>query len=281
MPNWVINSLTFNGTKSQLSQIIEKYMPYDEAGDNCFDLNSIVPMPESLNITAGGWQEEAIQAYLTMLSPDCDFFESAFGIKPLEAKLSGDGFWLLIAEATHKSEEHCRSSFSKPKLMYMSESELSSFAEAIIRSETSEEEKKKKKAEMIAFGKAAFENIRLYGHADWYGWCNENWGTKWNASETCVSMCDGTLVVYFNTAWSSPIPALVSLSEQIKDDKDLKGVSFELVYADEDRGSNTGILTFDEEENLNFEAYESMSEEAIALYAELWQDDEVYDEDDE
>lgn len=30
-------------------------------------------------------------------------------------------------------------------------------------------------------GKAAWQNIRDFGAPTWYEWCNQNWGTKWNA----------------------------------------------------------------------------------------------------
>lgn len=30
-------------------------------------------------------------------------------------------------------------------------------------------------------GKAAWNNIRLYGVPTWYEWCTQHWGTKWNA----------------------------------------------------------------------------------------------------
>ena len=30
-------------------------------------------------------------------------------------------------------------------------------------------------------GKAAWNNIRLYGVPTWYGWRNQHWGTKWNS----------------------------------------------------------------------------------------------------
>ena len=30
-------------------------------------------------------------------------------------------------------------------------------------------------------GKTAWNNLRQYGAPTWYEWCNQNWGTKWNA----------------------------------------------------------------------------------------------------
>jgi hypothetical protein len=50
------------------------------------------------------------------------------------------------------------------------------------------------------------ENIRLYGAEDWYRWHIDNWGTKWDASSTCVEQLDDqNFNVQFHTAWSPPI----------------------------------------------------------------------------
>jgi hypothetical protein len=50
------------------------------------------------------------------------------------------------------------------------------------------------------------ENVRLYGAEDWYKWHIDNWGTKWDASSTCVEQLDDqNYNVQFHTAWSPPI----------------------------------------------------------------------------
>lgn len=40
----------------------------------------------------------------------------------------------------------------------------------------------------------------------WYEWCCKNWGTKWNACHTEVSREGEAIRLFFNTAWSPPIP---------------------------------------------------------------------------
>ena len=75
------------------------------------------------------------------------------------------------------------------------------------------------------------------GTKNWYGWSVENWGTKWNAYdfENLPKIKDG---IVFNTAWSS-VPAIVQkISERFPD------VGIEYAWADEDFGSNTGLLEF-------------------------------------
>lgn len=57
-------------------------------------------------------------------------------------------------------------------------------------------------------GKAAWNNIRLYGVPTWYGWRNQHWGTKWNFygyGEAEVNYQEGD-ALNFLTAWSAPHP---------------------------------------------------------------------------
>lgn len=70
------------------------------------------------------------------------------------------------------------------------------------------------------------ELFEEYGHVDWYSWSVENWGTKWNPYNAAHSG-DGSLYT-FDTAWS-PVSAevLLKLHEMFPE------TSFELVYGDE------------------------------------------------
>lgn len=64
-------------------------------------------------------------------------------------------------------------------------------------------------------GKAAWNNIRLYGVPTWYGWRNHHWGTKWNSygyGEAKVDYQDGD-ALNFLTAWSAPHPVMEKLAE--------------------------------------------------------------------
>jgi hypothetical protein len=81
---------------------------------------------------------------------------------------------------------------------------------------------------------------------DWYDWCVENWGTKWEISE---SYEDENGFICFDTAWSTPATALVKLSEQYP------GLSFEVEYADEDLGGNCGRYVLQSGGELEYEPY--------------------------
>jgi len=51
------------------------------------------------------------------------------------------------------------------------------------------------------------------GHYNWYTWCNDHWGTKWDATEFSRLNTDKPtiLIFVFNTAWGPPEPVLLKL----------------------------------------------------------------------
>ena len=73
------------------------------------------------------------------------------------------------------------------------------------------------------------------GLPDWYSWCCDHWGTKWNACEPQTTDWGFT----FNTAWSTPLPVIEALS------KKFPTVAFSVEFADEDLGNNCGIYTYE------------------------------------
>jgi hypothetical protein len=81
--------------------------------------------------------------------------------------------------------------------------------------------------EQAAIAKTGFDN--------WYDWRIEKWGTKWNAYHQARSSDN---VVTFQTAWSAPLPVLAALAAQHPEAR------FVLEYADEDIGSNAGIVIY-------------------------------------
>ena len=61
-------------------------------------------------------------------------------------------------------------------------------------------------------------NIAKYGAKDWYDWCINNWGTKWDSSETVPTVDfteddESQLGYSFQTAWAPPIPVYDKLAE--------------------------------------------------------------------
>lgn len=64
-----------------------------------------------------------------------------------------------------------------------------------------------------------FINRMQESNLDWYNWCCNNWGTKWNAVDTYISYSDKDQVgtIQFDTAWDEPEPVLISLSKKFPD----------------------------------------------------------------
>ena len=54
------------------------------------------------------------------------------------------------------------------------------------------------------------EELRAqYGYADWYDFCVNEWGTKWDIGDGqgIQAWDDNELIVYFDSAWSPPVAA--------------------------------------------------------------------------
>ena len=69
--------------------------------------------------------------------------------------------------------------------------------------------------ELADLGDTYRKNKELYGFEDWYDWCCEYWGTKWNASN-CEIHDDNSF--FFDTPWAPPEPVLkkMAISENIR-----------------------------------------------------------------
>jgi len=76
--------------------------------------------------------------------------------------------------------------------------------------------------EQKALVAAEESNLEKYGHRNWYDWCVNNWGTKWNAGGDNDAMQvdydedqgnQGTALFQFDTAWAPPLGVLEKLME--------------------------------------------------------------------
>lgn len=91
--------------------------------------------------------------------------------------------------------------------------------------------------EEFELGRKAFQNEQKYGATDWYHWCINNWGTKWNSygyDGYDSSNAPETHTLSFNTAWSAPHKVLEALTQKYPD------IEFTHEWADEDFGQNCG-----------------------------------------
>lgn len=115
----------------------------------------------------------------------------------------------------------------------------------------------------MEMGRKALRNIDVYGHADWYSWSIDNWGTKWNAYSTEVNENE----IVFQTAWSCPYEVFVALSQKYPD------VEFSIRYADEDFGANVGEFTLLNGEEIESNQPEEGSSEAYRLAMDILNDE--------
>jgi hypothetical protein len=80
-------------------------------------------------------------------------------------------------------------------------------------------------------GSMGKEEWKIYGRNNWYDWSIENWDTKWNASN---GYRHNDKCIVFDTAWSLPYNIYCELAKKYP-----KAI-IEVMYADEDIGSNCG-----------------------------------------
>lgn len=237
MPNWVRNHLKIHGEKA--AEVMRSYLIEDEYNDcgYAFDFNKILPMPEELNIISGTTTADCAKLFINAMLQDTDAF----------AKYAG-----LFAKAFERD-------------FYLSESEQAKLMERTLehKDHTNNELLFGTKADVYAYGKRALDNYEKYGAKDWYDWCIENWGTKWNACETQIDDLN-TAEVYFDTAWSSISELVEKLAAQHPECR------FEYEYAEEQVGLYSGYRNFENGILCDGEDYPTLSKEAYEMHFALW-----------
>lgn len=199
-------------------------------GHRCFDFNKLIPMPASLNIECGSTTDENIIYFLTerctipirKLSPDKKALLDVLVRNMIAgSRWPDEVFHRVMADAFEETEQ--------------------------------------KRQRRYNMGQTYVSNYQQYGAATWYDWCNQFWGTKWNASDTEIIDND---TIRFDTAWSNPEPILLKLAE-IYPDRMIKHW-----WADEDRGCNTGYRWL--QGDVSSEEPHHLDAEALMLYAKCW-----------
>jgi hypothetical protein len=177
MPNHTTNVLVCNGETEDIKAILEMVMQREEDGELNFDFNSIVPMPEDLQITSGSAGDQAY-ACLHGTEKDIEYYLSMPWVK--EAGVTTREELIPFLEKGHDKNVNDGLTWRELGDRYAS-------------------------------------NLKNYGAKTWYDWCCENWGTKWNAYNSEITEDDveyGHLVISFQTAWSPPTPVYEALAEK-------------------------------------------------------------------
>lgn len=239
MPNWVTNSLSINGPEDQKAKFFE-VVRGEEAG---FDFSSIMPMPESLRLVAGGHDELAIYAALLKESSREVAIATLRSMSRFPSFLSDERFVKMDDEIDHLMHES--NAFEGSEVVY----DAATSPETYI--------------ELLRWGKVYVSNYRKYGCLNWYEWCNENWGSKWNACD--VESDEDSGIVSFMTAWAPP-DGIAEALPGVLTSIGAKDVTVEWQWAEE-QGYYGGIfyINADAVAEANFEN----SEEAYDLCEEL------------
>jgi hypothetical protein len=250
MPNWVKNRLTIEGGNAET--VLAELTTADAYGERNFDFNKIIPMPESLHITAGSTTDSCVALYLTAVNPNVEYYGNKKD-KVSHAKYS-------------KMIEKLRASDKKVNgfdLMLPVE-KIAEYEKSVIGESTFDAGPTREAA--IAYGKRAVDNVLEYGHMNWYDWSIANWGTKWNAYESRFDGC----TVEFDTAWSDVSELMRQLSGKYPDD------TFYYDFAEEQAGLYTGDFTFENGEETGGGYFDKYSREAYEKYFEFWGGAEDY-----
>lgn len=121
-------------------------------------------------------------------------------------------------------------------------------------------------------------NYRKCGFLHVMDHARATWGTKWNACSSSHNAEEGT--ARFDTAWSCPKPLLVEVSKRFPE------ATIEVVFADEDIGSNCGRFTLKDGEVTSSDIapnWNDMGEQDRKKWSDFardvkgWTDDEVED----
>lgn len=193
MPNWV---KTIVKTKPEvLKDVMSKY-----SIEGKFSFDKVIPMPKDLEIESGS-SGEAGMMFLFLESKD-DLFKLKINrvfhsLNPFHSDIYRD-----------KRFEEIEDNFEK----YKEDPEF---------------------VESIELGKKYISNYDKYGHATWYEWCSDKWGTKWDLS--AFQSNEDTMI--FETAWGFAGNVILELSNKYPD------VIFKCEYADEGIIENSGSVS--------------------------------------
>lgn len=250
MPNWVRVTVI-----AKDADVLKEKLLNDK--DNV-DFNKLIPMPEELNISSGSnsyevqssgyysdYKAEQIKSQKPADEIMAGYYNDTITQRQFVDKcLANEELCSIVREIKRWTDEYAS---NKPINNWTKEVEESPY-ETFFR---------------------GYFNVHRFGHNDWYDWCIENWGTKWNAKETFV-VDDHT--VDFETAWSMPEPVFVELA---------KYTDIRVIYADENLGFNCGVVDYKYNKETGEVDIDEIITESRALAYIVWGFDnlEVYDED--
>lgn len=206
MPNW-----TYNRIKCK-KEIGDKLLTIKD-DIYSLDFNKLIPMPEDLKLDAGSIESDSISCYYLSLNDD-EKYKLTKLLKSKEIFFHHD-YW-------NKYKNDIKYYESNPDKLKNNKDNFNGLIDF---------DYKKHFNSLAELGKQYIENIKKYGYPQWYDWCVENWGTKWNVEDDVdVSYNKNTdeYDITFDTAWSVPSGIVEKYSEFCNDEE------FYWEYEDED-----------------------------------------------
>lgn len=233
MPNHIQNRLRIIGTPEQVKEVLTFISSADRDGNPVqMDFNKIKPMPDGLSVEA----HSGIIDWAEICTCQVDF--SALYGPPPNAK-----------EALERQDYKILTNRMK----------ASTAMELITGKRKSVKDFTDEGFDMFV---QCLKNFRAHGFFTWYEWSVANWGTKWNAygQNDKRNTAD---TIHFETAWSAPLALIAELSKLFPE------CTLQFDYADEDSGSNAGLVTFKNGEPVNIIQPKSQTKEAYDIYFDL------------
>lgn len=242
MPNHIRNRLTFEGEQSKIDELKAKFSThYPETQATSFDGDLTFEKDGGY-----GW-----------LAKDGTFKFRQEGGEIVQVDKMADGYTPWMEEAWTRfpdfgkvieMPESLASTTSDGLIMFIENpfsqrDIISNFVKAIQSHDL-------ESVENLAKG---IVNLKKYGHATWYNWSIENWGTKWNSYD-CEAKGDN--VFEFDTAWNGVPKLIFAIAQAFPEVK----ITYE--YSDEDTSSNCGIYVFEGGFQAKDKIFENGSKEA-------------------
>lgn len=225
MPNWVTTVIRAKNpqvlldklTRPMTQEEIEECKKYhEEIHERIVDFNLLIPCSKDLDIVSGS----------------CSYLDESnkynISSKANQINLQKVNITPLLQQ--YYNENQTQEEFINNTLNKVLPQHLQDFITVYNLHVAVGEEKLIKEIRNILAG---FYNNQKYGEIDSYEFHTNKWGTKWNATTIQI---DNDGLTWIDTAWSCPIPVLKELS---------KYTPITVAWADEDTGSNIGLVEFD------------------------------------
>lgn len=200
MPNWVNIHLIAKDKK-----VLEDLL-LDERGE--VDFNKLIPMPKDLEVIDGSCGYEIPGRYGFFKEQENKILTAQKPVDEELNKLYNDSYTQDVFVELVRKNKHICDMITEFKKFEPTDEHLNNYIKG-------------------------FYNYKKYGYVSWYYWRLDNWGCKWNGSDTDYDPDTGRL--QFQTPWSIPEGIFLELC---------KHTNIRVEYADEDLGANCGLVDF-------------------------------------